>query len=147
MFLRTAYNYDKNAASDESGLSCPEPTLAKQSFKEECDINTIVERFGITGQLPQNVRMPTYGDFEQVYDFHTAMNAIRAAEESFMAMPAKIRARFQNDPQQFVEFCSDENNREEAAKLGLAAAKVAALAPTPPKAPDAPEAPQKGAKE
>ena len=38
------------------------------------------------------------------------MNAVRGAEESFMAMPAEVRSRFGNDPQAFVEFCSDEAN-------------------------------------
>lgn len=129
-FLRTAYNYDRNEASDESGLSCPEPTLAQQNFAEEVDINTIVKRFGITGELPANVRMPTYGDFTQTIDYHTAMNAIRAADESFYAMPANIRARFDNNPAKFVDFCSDEANRAEAEKMGLAVPKAVNAAPT-----------------
>ena len=37
-----------------------------------------------------------------------------------MQLPAKARARFQNDPQQFMEFMNDEENIAEAIKLGLA---------------------------
>lgn len=131
-FLRTAYNYDTNKAGDESALHCKDPTLTKQSFAEEVDINTIVRRFNITGELPTNVRMPEYGDFEGIFDFTSAMNAIRAAQESFDAMPADVRSRFHNDPAQFVDFCSNQANRQEAEKLGLvsaeALAKAAALA-------------------
>ncbi|WNK14872.1 MAG: internal scaffolding protein [Microvirus sp.] len=123
-FLRTAYNYDTNKAGDESGLSCPEPTMAQQQFKDETDINTIVKRFGITGELPTNVRMPTYQDYEEIYDYHSAMNATRLATESFNKMPAEIRARFGNDPGLFVDFCANEGNRVEAEKLGLVPAQV-----------------------
>lgn len=119
VFMRTAYNYDTNAASDESGLKCEDPTLAKQSFKEECDINTIVERFGITGELPENVAAPQYRDFEGVFDFHSAMNAIAKANEAFDQMPAQVRAKFHNDTAAFVDFCEKEENRAEAERLGL----------------------------
>lgn len=118
-FVRNPYNYDQDLASDESGLECTDVSLAKQSMAEESDINTIVRRFHLTGELPTNVRMPQYGDFEEVYDFHSAMNAIRSAEASFMAMPAEFRARFHNDPNEFLAFCSDNANYEEARKLGL----------------------------
>lgn len=118
-FIRSAYNYDRYEASNESGLRCEDDTLAQQSFKDECDINTIVRRFGVTGQHPSGVRMPTYGDFTNVVDFHSAMNAVAQAKESFDAMPAEVRARFNNDPAQFVEFCSKEENKDEAVKLGL----------------------------
>lgn len=142
-FLRSEYNYDMQEASLESSLVCPEPTLAKQAFADECDINTIVRRFNVTGELPANIRMPSYGDFTGVFDFHTAMNAVAQAHESFEAMPAEIRARFHNNPQEFVEFCADENNRAEARKMGLVPAEelaaAQALAGTPPTpAPGAP---------
>lgn len=137
-FLRTAYNYDRMEVSNETGLDCREldedtgelvyRTMAQQHFAEECDINTIVRRFGLTGQLPVGVRMPTYGDFLDVPTYHEAMTAIRQADEAFMMMPADVRARFDNDAGKFVEFCSDEKNRDEAVRLGLVLPKVAALA-------------------
>lgn len=119
VFLRTPYNYDVMEASDASGLSCPEPTLAQQHAKDETDINAIVRRFGLTGELPSNVRVPQYGDFSHTTDYHTAMNAVLAANEAFMQLPADVRTRFNNDPGALVDFVSDDNNRAEAAKLGL----------------------------
>lgn len=118
-FVRNPYNYDTNAASDAAGEYNNEPSKTKQSFAEECDINTIVKRFHLTGELPTNVRMPTYGDFTEIPDFHSAMNAIALAGEAFDRMPAEVRARFNNDPGAFVDFCSDPKNKAEAAKLGL----------------------------
>ena len=132
IFIRTAYNYDRNHASDQAGLSCPEPTRTKQSFKEECDINTIVRRFGVTGELPTAVRMPTYGDFEGINDFHTAVNVVAQANEAFDAMPAAVRKRFDHDPEKFLDFFEKEENRAEGLKLGLVLPKAAELAATAP---------------
>lgn len=120
VFLRTAYNYDMTKVSNETGLVCdPEEGMTQQQFAEEADINTIVRRFGLTGQLPDNVKVPQYGDFTGIGDYKDAMNAVRAADESFMALPAAVRAEFMNDPQRLLEFVSDEKNREKAKELGL----------------------------
>jgi len=118
-FLRTPYNYDTIAASNESGLHCEDATLAQQQFKDECDINNIMEKFGMTGLIPQNPLSPQYGDFSGVNDYHSALNAIMAAEEQFDALPAKIRERFANDPANLIDFMENPENRSEAEKLGL----------------------------
>lgn len=131
VFLRTPYNYDTMEASDASALECPEPTLAQQNARDECDINTIVRRFGLTGELPNNPRLPKYGDFTDITDYHSAMNAVIKANEAFMELPADIRSRFNNDAGAFVDFCSDESNRAEAEKLGLVQPKAAETNPAP----------------
>jgi phage internal scaffolding protein len=118
-FVRNPYNYDMAAVSQETGLKCEDPSLAQQHMKDECDINVIVERFGVTGQLPQAPLEPTYGDFSGVSDYHSALNAIKAAEASFMSLPAKIRAKFDHDPNALLEFLQNETNRDEAIELGL----------------------------
>lgn len=103
-----------------SDLECPEPSLTQQQFKDDVDINVLLERYKVTGQLPQGVRLPSYGDFTGVSDYRSAMDAVRKASDSFMDLPAHVRARFDNDPQKFLEFVSDEKNRDEIIKLGLA---------------------------
>lgn len=132
MFVRNPFNYDVDAASDETALHMTMPSLAQQQFKDEVDINNIARSFGLTGRLPSPVFMPTFEDFLDVEDFQSALHAIQRADASFHAMPAKVRERFMNDPTKFVEFCSDPRNREEAAGLGLLRD---APVPTPP-APD-----------
>lgn len=110
----------REQVSFETGLVCSEDDdMAQQQFKEEVDINTIVRRFGLTGQLPENLRMPVSGDFTAVTDFQTAMQTVRQAQEEFLRVPAEIRARFANDPGQFMAFLEDERNKDEAIKLGL----------------------------
>lgn len=96
------------------------PSLAVQSEKESSDINVIVKRFGLTGAMPPNPRVPHYGDFEGVDDFQSAMEAVRRAQEDFLALPPDLRSRFGNDPQGLLEFVENPDNYEEAVKLGLA---------------------------
>lgn len=134
MQLRTFGNYDGDAASRASALDAsfhvvdPDtgerlPGLAKQEFKEECDINTILKRFGLTGELPQVSALPQSGDFTGITDFKTACDMVAAAEAAFLEFPAHIRARFDNDPGRMIAFLDDDKNREEAEKLGIVTAK------------------------
>jgi phage internal scaffolding protein len=119
VFVRNPYNYDMALVSQESGLECKDPSLAQQHMKDECDINVLVERFGVTGQLPQTPLEPSYGDFSGVSDYHTALNAIKAADTAFMGLPAQLRAKFDHDPNALLQFLNNEQNRDEAIMLGL----------------------------
>ncbi|AZL82833.1 internal scaffolding protein [Apis mellifera associated microvirus 14] len=119
-FIRTAYNYSMEAVSEETGLTCPEDSRTKQEFKDEADINKIVERFGLTGELPQNLRMPISGDFTGLGDYHEAMNLVLQAQEEFDKLPAKVRERFGNDAGAFIAWAEREDNLEEAKLLGIA---------------------------
>jgi len=118
-FIRNPYNYDTIAASNESGLRCEDATRTQQHFKDETDINNILRQFNITGQLPTKAITPRYGDFTNIGDYHTALNAVIAAEDEFMTLPAQLRARFDNDPAELIEFLNNPENLQEAQKLGL----------------------------
>lgn len=130
VFVRTPFNYDRELASLLSGLSCDDPTRTQQQFGEECDINTIVERFGLTGELPSNLRVPMQGEFEDsIDDYQTALNKLMEADDAFMQMPAKIRERFHHDAGEFVEYVSDPANKKQCQDWGLAAPETAPPAP------------------
>lgn len=135
---RAPGNYDQAAWSNIGTVEDFGPSLAVQSQKDEADINVIVKRFGLTGTLPDNPRLPTYGDFEEVYDFQSAMQAVRSAQELFHALPATARAVFNNDPQQLIEAVDDPDRRWLLEKAGL----IDAARQTP--SPEAPRAAQAG---
>nr|DAM31243.1 MAG TPA: Scaffold protein [Microviridae sp.] len=116
----------------DSDLVCPEESLTQQSFKDDADINVMLERFRVTGVMPQGIVMPSYGDFNGISDYRSAVEAIRVADNAFMDLPANIRQRFDNDPQKYLEFFADEKNRPEAERLGLVPPPVPKdLAPAP----------------
>lgn len=121
--VRGAFNYDADAVSEETGLKCLDESKTVQSDFAESDINLIVERVLRTGVMPMTQAPPLNIDFsEQVFDFQSAQDMIIEANKSFAALPAKVRARFGNDPAKFVDFFSDPENIGEAVKLGLAVA-------------------------
>lgn len=107
VFLRSAFNYDMDQASLESALICEDETRTQQQFKEECDINTIIDRFGIGAVIPENPSVPLQSEFLEVFDYQSALNKLIEADQAFMEYPAAIRAQFQNDAGKFVEFVSD----------------------------------------
>lgn len=121
---RAHNGYDVKAASDEAAeLATPDGpgvSLTVQSQAEDADINVLMHRYGITGRMPENVRIPSYGDFTEVTDFRSALEAVRRAEEGFMELPARVRAEFQNDPQLLLQFAADPANLPRMRELGLA---------------------------
>lgn len=96
----------------------------KQSFAAEVNINNIMARYVKTGTLDfARKHEPRYGDVTGA-DFQTAMNTIATANSMFADMPAKVRARFENDPAKFLDFVQNPDNQEEAAELGLTVPKA-----------------------
>jgi len=118
--VRSALNYDKKRASSKAALVCKDPSRTRQDQADEANINTIVRNFGITKALPQSIRMPTYGDFDCVGDYQSALQALRDADEAFLKLPSAVRSRFDNDPGRFIEFAANPDNLEECRQLGLA---------------------------
>ena len=119
MKIRFPGSYDADAHSKENVLDTGTECLVKEEFGEDCDINVLVKRFGLTGELPENWRMPQYGDFTGVTDYHTALQLVRDADQGFEQLPSEVKRRFGNDPSALMLFLSDDRNRDEAIKLGL----------------------------
>ncbi|QXP08597.1 MAG: internal scaffolding protein [Arizlama microvirus] len=121
-FFRTPHNYDRDSASQTSGLACdPADSCTQQHHAEDADINELVRRFGLGQPMPTNLQMPQHGDFSDVTDFQTALNLIRQAEAQFMTLPPDVRDRFNHDPGRLISFLENPNNREEADRMGLLA--------------------------
>lgn len=107
-----------------------EPSLTRQEFAEECDINTIMARYEATGAISHvNQAVPVFLDTTLYPGLQGAMDAFREAAASFNALPALVRREFDNDPQKFVDFAADAANLPRMREWGLA---------PPEKAPDAP---------
>lgn len=129
----------------EYAITSDKPSLTRQEFKDECDINVILARFQASGEIDfLNKHAPQYMDTTAI-DFQTAMQTVASAQSAFNDLPSHIRDRFQNDPAQLLDFVHKEANRDEAIKLGLipppaAAAVVGASAPPAAPAPATPPA-------
>lgn len=117
MKFRNAYEREQH-----KGIMFKEPTMAQQQFKNECDVNVIIDRYTKTGVVPEelvNASAGVYGDFSSVGDYMEMQNKLIAARESFDSLPSNVRSRFNDNPAELIAFVSDGNNYEEAVKLGI----------------------------
>ena len=122
--FRTGYNSDPDKDSLDSATIVEGESLTQQCFLEDCSIQTMVERYAITGVLPSGPT-PIYGDFlDAPTDLMTALEIVRQADEAFASLDAKTRERFGNSPDRLVDFLSDPANRAEAEALGLVVPKA-----------------------
>lgn len=99
---------------------CEGVSLTKQSEAAACDINRIMakyERDGVISHVSENVGF--YADVSNVPDYQGALAIVEKAEAMFSSIPAEIRARFDNDPQLFLDFVSNPLNKSELVKLGF----------------------------
>jgi len=104
-------------------------TRTKQAMKDETNINFIMDKFHKTGVIAhENKYEGQYGEFAAI-DYHQAMNTVIRANEMFESVPSNIRKKFDNDPAQFLNFVTNEENRAEMEKMGL-------LEPTRPAEPE-----------
>lgn len=98
-------------------------SLTQQHFKDDADINKIVEKFVRTGVLSsgrEGTRQPSFGDFSNI-DFQRSMEIVALGKSGFEVLPASIRAQFDNDVQVMLDFIADPANKDEAISLGLLA--------------------------
>lgn len=115
------------------------PSLTKQEFAQEADINYIMEQFHATGMAPMVNPATIYGDFTDpaLNDYQLQLERLRSAQELFDQLPPKIRERFQNEPAQLIMFAQDPANQAEARELGLLRPEATAAPPAAPPEPPA----------
>lgn len=113
------------------GIDCSKDTpITKQSFRDECDINKLMAQYQKTGVMTHLTRgLPSYGDFTNAADYHTASTKVLEAQRAFDELPAEVRTRMRNDPMKLLEFLEDEKNHEEGVQLGLFLAPAATADP------------------
>lgn len=100
-----------------------QPSLTKQSFVKESDINSIMAKWAKDPEnyIPPSGRgIPRYGDFTNVESYQDCLDLVIQANESFDALPAEARAFFENDPARFLAFVEDPANASKLIELGLA---------------------------
>lgn len=124
------YNYKQKK------LKFNKPTRTKQSFKDEVNVNYIIEKFHSTGLLSWvNTTQHKFEDVSSAQDYQMSVNMILEANDMFDELPANIRKRFDNEPFKLLQFLEDGNNLEEAVALGLINEQINPEVPTAPPSP------------
>jgi hypothetical protein len=98
------------------------PSLTRQEFAAECDINNLVDSFQKTGIFPSSVNPgePRYLDVSDVPDLQQAHAILQEATAGFMSLPAIVRRDFDNDPLKFIAFAENPENIEKMREWKLA---------------------------
>lgn len=88
--------YEPPRAEDEVGLDCSNlPDMTRQEFKDETNINNILNRFLSTG-IPPAQRQPVFGDRDFDIDLHTGYLAIESAQRAFLRLPDALKEKYKN---------------------------------------------------
>lgn len=83
-------NYAKNKAAARTRNT--EPTMTDQSQARETDINVIVSRYGVSGQLPASGQEPMYGDFSNMpEDLRGFIEVSRTLNDHYRNLPPELR--------------------------------------------------------
>lgn len=86
------------------------PSMTKQAFKDETDVNRIIAKFQVSGVISHQAKYGgVYGDFSD-FDFLQAQNDIRRAEVIFAALPSEVRREFDQDMSKFFSYVNDPEN-------------------------------------
>lgn len=112
------------AASTTPSALTNEPSLTQQQFTAETDINVMMKRMGVTDQavpptaFPEGTLTLDYTHLDGL-EYRDVLDRMRTAQEAFQQLPAELRARFFNRPENLWEFVNNPKNDDEAIKLGL----------------------------
>lgn len=85
-------------------------SLTQQSESEFTTIRAYIDKYTRLGVLgnPARFSEAEFGDFASLpRDFGEAVDLINSVNEVFRALPAKVRARYGEDPARFAEALSD----------------------------------------
>lgn len=133
--------FDNSVVDPHTGEVTYPPSMTKQEFAKECDINNILKQFSTTGimtHISAKASLGVYQDLPDQIDFQESLATVAHAQGSFASLPSKVRDRFHNDPAAFLEFMSKPENRPEMENLGLLPRSRPPAAPAPEPAPEPP---------
>lgn len=96
------------------------PDRTKQSFKDQCDIHQIIDRYDRTGLITHlNSAQAHYGDVSGLNDYQDVLDRIKEAEAVFDKLPAKTREAFNNSAAEFLDAANDPDKRDLLRDHGL----------------------------
>jgi len=97
-----------------------DPSMTDQSQHAQTDVNNIMAKYKKTGQITHLAKVQgNFADLSEIQDLHTSMTQVTLAQQTFNALPAELRSRFQNSPVEMLNFLNNPQNDQEAIQLGL----------------------------
>lgn len=120
--FKTPYNHDTKLVSDLTATFCPEESLTKQEFKDDADINNIINRFLRAGEPPPVTLPEHFTDTTTRRTWFDTQVQLAEVNGMFYELPARIRTEFANDPAQWADEAMARLQRRDdvgLAKMGI----------------------------
>ena len=90
---------------------------AKQSYKDSCDINKLLERGAREGGLSHLEKHGArYGDFAAI-DWDTLPMQLAEGRTIFEELPAEIKREFNQSPAEFFAYVTADENKDDLQRL------------------------------
>lgn len=97
-----------------------EPSMTQQQFADEVDANNIIAKYNRTGEITHKARQAgVYADVSEIGDYKQSLEKVMAAQDAFETLPSQVRLRFNNNPEELINFLHDPKNYQEGISLGL----------------------------
>lgn len=96
-----------------------QPSKTNPNYKDEVDVNHIMDRFLKTGQLTHvnQTQLQYLGeDFQQLPDLQSSLHHIKNMEHVYQNLNKKFKNRFKS-LQEFLEFAERPENQDELEKI------------------------------
>lgn len=101
-------------------VECLDESKTQQHFKDQCDINKIVNNLEATGSADHvKQARERYGDFTEILDVGVNLDKATKAKQLYEHLPVALRKATGNSIQGMFEFINDEKNFDECVKLGI----------------------------
>lgn len=130
-FKRRYNDHDKDAITRRLSRSDPSQWLNQQTGelgtsmtneadRDGTDLNILIRRM-TTQEIRERppVNPAAYGDATHVFDLQDMLDQTAKARDLFMRLPATVRAKFDNAPAKLYDYLRNEDNYDEAVKLGI----------------------------
>lgn len=88
--LRTQADNRGDELSKATRTICTNEAQARQEFRAECDIRTILKRFGV----PVSTKAAEYGVQDDRITLQSALNALHEAQGLMQAVPEELRYKY-----------------------------------------------------
>lgn len=88
--------YEPARPGDNPTIDCSDmQDMARQEFKDETNVNNIIQRFLGTG-VPPVQRQPVFGDRDFDIDLHGGYLAVENAQRAFLRLPKALKDKYKN---------------------------------------------------
>lgn len=158
MQFATPYNHDTLERARAGALVCNDKSLTDQSFKEDADINVIIDKILKSGKQVDIV-LPEHFGIDNRVDLHEARSQIAKSNATFYNLDPRVREEFNHDPARWEQqvlkdlYAGNVDNLKrmgiqvekrpaEPPKAATPAAAAAGGSTPPPEPPKAPEPPK-----